>query len=116
LKPVNNRSVIVFKEEKTAVQLADPFVYVQSIVLPTASLGTRDIVKTKNITLYPNPATDFIHVSGVDDSDFVIYNAAGQLVKSGKMQKGEIAVHDLVKGQYILKINGQEKVMKFLKK
>jgi hypothetical protein len=114
LKPVNNQAVIVFQEKKAA----DPnaLIYAQNLILPASNLGTNDIVKTKDITLYPNPATDFIHVDGTDNSHFVIYNAAGQLVKSGEMQKGEIAVHELVKGQYILKLKGQEKAMKFIKK
>ncbi|WP_435525048.1 T9SS type A sorting domain-containing protein [Chryseobacterium indoltheticum] len=66
--------------------------------------------------LYPNPATDIIHIDGVDNSNFVIYNAAGQLVKSGEVQKGEITVQELVKGQYILKLKDQEKAIKFIKK
>ncbi|MGO4709091.1 T9SS type A sorting domain-containing protein [Chryseobacterium sp. 2TAF14] len=116
LKPINNQAVIVFKEKRSADPAVNADIYAQNLILPASNLGTNDIVKTKDITLYPNPATDFIHVDGADDSHFVIYNAAGQLVKSGEMQKGEIAVHELVKGQYILKLKGQEKAMKFLKK
>lgn len=116
LKPINNRSVIVFKEEKTAVPNANSIVYAQSLVLPAATLGTRDIVKSKSIKLYPNPATDVIHLDGADNSSFVIYNAVGQLVKSGEIKSGEIAVQELVKGQYILQLKDQEKAIKFIKK
>lgn len=116
LKPVNNRGVIVFKEEKTAAPTADPLTYAQSLVLPAATLGTSDIVKSKSIKLYPNPATDIIHLDGADNSSFVIYNAVGQLVKSGEIKKGEIAVQELAKGQYILQLKDQEKAVKFIKK
>lgn len=116
LKPVNNRGVIVFKEEKTSVPNADPLTYAQSLILPAATLGTSDIVKSKSIKLYPNPATDIIHLDGADNSSFVIYNAVGQLVKSGEIKKGEIAVQELAKGQYILQLKDQEKAIKFIKK
>lgn len=114
LKPINNQVVIVFKEQKPSD--ANSVVYAQNLVLPAAALGTRDIVKTKSISLYPNPATDVIHLDGADDSNFVIYNSVGQLVKSGEMKSGEIMVHELVKGQYILKLKGEEKAIKFIKK
>lgn len=115
LKPVNNQAVIVFQEKKTGD--ANAVIYAQNLVLPAASLSTSDIVKSKSIKLYPNPATDVIHLDGVDnDSNFVIYNAVGQLVKSGEMQKGEIAVQELIKGQYMLKLKGQDKAIKFIKK
>ncbi|MFL9835095.1 T9SS type A sorting domain-containing protein [Chryseobacterium terrae] len=114
LRPVNNQAVVVFHEKKT--NDANSVIYAQNLVLPAASLGTIDNVKTKTVALYPNPATDVIHLDGVNDSNFMIYNAAGQLVKSGEIQKGEIAVQELVKGQYILKLKGQEKAIKFIKK
>jgi len=114
LKPVNNQAVIVFQEKKAAD--ANAVVYAQNLILPAASLGTRDIVKSQSIKLYPNPATDVIHLDGADNSNFVIYNAVGQLVKSGEIKKGEIAVQELIKGQYILKLKGADKAIKFIKK
>lgn len=114
LKPLNKQAVIVFKEKKAGD--ATSVIYAQNLVFPNTSLGTNDIVKSKPITLYPNPATDVIHLNGADDSNFMIYNAVGQLVKSGEIKKGEIAVQELVKGQYILKLKGQEKAIKFIKK
>jgi len=114
LKPINNRSIIVFQEQKTA----DPnkVIYAQSLVIPATNLGTSDIIKTKSIKLYPNPATEVIHLDGAENSSYAIYNAAGQLVKSGEISKGEIAVQELVKGQYILKLEGEQKGIKFIKK
>lgn len=114
LQPVNKQAVIVFNEQKTGN--ATPFIYAQSLVLPAESLGTSDIVKTKSVTLYPNPATDVIHLDGAGNSNFVIYNAVGQVVKSGEIKSGEIVVNELVKGQYILKLKDQEKAIKFIKK
>lgn len=116
LKPINNQAVIVFKEDKTNDMTDNPLIYAQNLVLPASNLGTSDIVKTKSIKLYPNPATETIHVDGVEKSSYAIYNAAGQLVKSGEISKGEITVQELVKGQYILKLEGEQKGIKFIKK
>lgn len=114
LRPINNQALIVFNEKKTGD--ANPIIYAQNLVLPAASLGTRDIVRLKSIKLYPNPATDVIHLDGADNSNFIIYNAVGQVVKSGEIKSGEIVVNELVKGQYMLKLKDQEKAIKFIKK
>ncbi|MFL9835094.1 T9SS type A sorting domain-containing protein [Chryseobacterium terrae] len=114
LKPFNNRSVVVFQEKKTAD--VNDMVYAQSLIIPASNLGVNDVVKTKNLKLYPNPAVDIIHVDGVKDNSFTIYNLVGQIVKSGVTKNGEIAVRELLKGEYILKIKGQEKSAKFIKK
>lgn len=116
LKPINNRSVIVFKENKSNDPQSNTKVYAHSIVLPAATLGTSDVVKSKTLKLYPNPATDIIHIDGADNSSFVIYNSVGQVVKSGEINKGEIAVQELVKGQYLLKLKDEQKAIKFIKK
>jgi hypothetical protein len=114
LQPINNQAVVVFKEKKTSD--ANAVIYAQNLVLPAPLLGTGEIVKSKSITLYPNPATDVIHLDGVDNSSFIMYNAVGQVVKSGEIKRGEIAVQELVKGQYMLKLKGEEKAIKFIKK
>lgn len=114
LKPVNNQGVVVFQEKKTSD--ANNMVYAQAFTIPASNLAVNDIKKTKTPKLYPNPATDVIHLEGAEKSSFVIYNSVGQLVKSGEINKGEIAIQDLVKGQYILKLKDQEKAIKFIKK
>lgn len=114
LKPINNKSIIVFQEKKSTD--SDDVIYAQSFTIPASNLGVSDVVKTKTVKLYPNPATNVIHIDGVEDCSFTIFNSVGQLVKSGKTKSGEIAVHELVKGDYILKLKDQEKSMKFIKK
>ncbi len=75
---------------------------------------------TSPLTVYPNPAKDYIHIVSPDkvlnDSDYDIYNAAGDLVASGKIFKDSVDVMTLPKGFYILKIKNTNQAVKFLKR
>ncbi|MBB6331890.1 hypothetical protein HNP24_002840 [Chryseobacterium sediminis] len=115
LRPVNGQSVVVFQEKKNTDNTSA--VYAQNLLLPNGTMGTQDVsVKAEGIRIYPNPAVESIYIYGIKDQNFSIYNAAGQLVKSGFMKQGEIEVKDLVKGAYIVKIKGKEEGLKFIKK
>lgn len=115
LRPIDNQGVIVFQEKKSTDNVQS--VYAQNLILPSATMSTHEISGTKpGISIYPNPATDFIHIEGVKDQAFDIYNAAGQLVKNGIIKQGTVEVNELAKGMYILKIKEKEESLKFLKK
>lgn len=114
LRPVNGQGVVVFQEQKAGDNVQA--VYAQNLIFPEGTMATHEISKNSGFKVYPNPATDFIHIEGVKDQDFSIYNAAGQLVKNGSIKQGIIEVKDLVKGMYILKIKEKEESLKFLKK
>jgi len=115
LKPINGQGVIVFQEKKTAD--VSNSIYAQKIMLPQTVMGTHDVLENNSpVQIYPNPVADIMHVNGVKDSDFNIYNTAGQLVKSGTIKQGEIDVRNLIKGNYILKVKERKEGMKFIKK
>lgn len=115
LKPVNGQSVVVFQEKKVTDNTSG--VYAQNLIFPEGTMGTQDILdKRSTIVLYPNPAVDLIHINGVEDQSFKMYDIVGQLVKSGSMKRGDIEVRDLMKGTYILKIKNIPEGMKFIKK
>ncbi|OCA79377.1 hypothetical protein BBH99_06280 [Chryseobacterium contaminans] len=112
LRPTNGQGVIVFQEAKNT-EGVPMGVYAQNLILPNGTMGTDDIsVKKANVRVYPNPAVDVIHIDGLKDQDFKIYNIAAQLVKSGLMKQGVIDVKDLIKGTYIIKI--KEESIKFI--
>lgn len=116
LKPINGQGVVVFQESKNTEGVPTG-IYAQNLKLPNGTMGTHETSNNNsNIRLYPNPAVDLIHIDGVKDQDFRVYNTAGQLIKSGLMKQGTIEVRDLVKGMYILKIKEKEESMKFIKK
>ena len=81
----------------------------QDIVLAAFFNGTGvDENDGANITVYPNPATDRIHIEGIEtDSEIGIYNMMGMRVKSLALQGEEdITVSDLAAGIYLIRING----------
>ncbi len=84
----------------------------------TTTLGTSEVSKNK-IQIFPNPVTDFIRISGIDDGlSIQIYNMDGRLIKS-EMFDSKIDVSSLVPGGYILKVNTrnfQTHQFKFVKK
>ncbi|WP_185117601.1 T9SS type A sorting domain-containing protein [Chryseobacterium sp. PMSZPI] len=115
LKPINGQSVVVFQEKKAMDNAST--IYAQNLILPNNMLATHETPgKNFSIKIYPNPATDVIHIDGVRDQEFYIYNAAGQFVKTGTMTQGKIEVRELIKGQYILKLKEKEEGVKFIKK
>ncbi|RQO34221.1 T9SS C-terminal target domain-containing protein [Chryseobacterium sp. KBW03] len=84
----------------------------------SSTLGTSENSKNR-IQIFPNPVSDFIHISGIDNGLSVqIYNMDGRLVKS-EMFDSKIDVSQLVPGGYVMKINTrnfQTHQFKFVKK
>ncbi len=60
------------------------------------------------LSVYPNPAKDYIYLSGINVVDSAIYNAAGQLVKVGGNETA-IDVSNLSKGVYLLVVTTPDK-------
>jgi hypothetical protein len=63
------------------------------------------------ITIYPNPATDFIRISNDDAvSKVVIYNMVGREVRAYEAVRGEqYRISDLSNGMYLVQLYGQNK-------
>lgn len=57
------------------------------------------------ILVYPNPATDVVHIQGVDAVEVQVFNALGQLVRTVK-GTNEVGVSDLPSGTYLFHIVG----------
>ena len=55
------------------------------------------------LTVWPNPAKDFVRIEGTEVSEAQVYNALGQVVKTVK-GSNEINVSGLAKGVYLLRI------------
>ena len=76
----------------------------------TFLIGTSgaDAIEAANVTVYPNPAKDYITVDcGERISSVTIFSASGQLVKSvgGADAEGSIHVGDLPAGYYIVAVD-----------
>ena len=92
--------------------------WIDNVVLPASTIITdiETVVEKQNVSVYPNPAHDVLNIElGDNQSDVVIYNSLGQVVRryenvSGDMQ---INVEDLNAGMYFLKVGDNvEKVVK----
>ncbi|CAA7197052.1 reprolysin-like metallopeptidase [Chryseobacterium potabilaquae] len=85
-------------------------------------LSTNDIIDSKkdDIQLYPNPVSDVLHITKISDkAKFKLYNAVGQLVRSGEITHGQINVSTLITGEYTISVEEKGKNMfrsKFIKK
>jgi hypothetical protein len=92
-----------------------------NVVVTATALATHDVAGPKNdIQLYPNPVSDILNITKVSDkAAYKIYSAAGQLVKHGNINNGQINVSELIKGAYVITIEdkGREPfTSKFIKK
>lgn len=64
--------------------------------------------KAQEITMYPNPAFEFIQILGANEFEFAIFQANGNLVLKGESSDGRINLNDLAKGYYLIRIIGQD--------
>jgi hypothetical protein len=95
-----------------------------SLIVEAGSLPADTFVKTSLLSVYPNPASNYVIVEEKNSNDLVgktlkIVNVTGRQIKiiELKSQKNIIPVNDLQPGIYFLKIEAAEKsiTLKFLK-
>lgn len=58
--------------------------------------------EVSTVQIYPNPATNVVHIQGVEIAEIRVFNAMGQLVKT--VHGNEVNVSDMAQGQYLLRI------------
>jgi len=87
-------------------------------LLTPANLSANEVREQRNISIYPNPASDVLNIPGTDGTEFEIYNAARQLLRKGKISDQTVNVRDLVKGIYFIQVKNKDHVtkLKFIKK
>ena len=81
-------------------------------------LAVNDLSSDKKLSVYPNPAKDFVVLQSARSiSEVKIYNVTGALVKSIKnVADNKVNVADLQAGVYIVKINDSAEGVKLIKK
>jgi glutaredoxin-related protein len=84
-----------------------PIIFVEGQIIPSGDA----------VTLYPNPAHDFLHSTNVDIDAVDIYDLSGRFIKHLKMQDGKVPIADLQSGMYIgiLLRRAEKTPMKFIK-
>ena len=88
-------------------------------ISPETTLTSQDVddmVKNKLI-VFPNPVKNVLNLDAKDDKDYYyqIYNMSGQLVKKGKFNNKQTDISDLSTGNYLVRINNSESVVKIIK-
>ena len=80
-------------------------------------LGINDFNLKGNLTLYPNPTSDFIQIFELTETEsYKIYNTIGAIVHSGKVSNSvKIDIKNLTNGIYFLKFDSGY-AYKFIKK
>ena len=81
---------------------------------------SNETFETNTIKVYPNPTRNVLTVAINENANYKLYTITGQLVKQGKLTTidNTIAVQDLSKGYYLLRIgneNGNWQSIKVLK-
>ncbi|MFZ4930413.1 T9SS type A sorting domain-containing protein [Chryseobacterium sp. Mn2064] len=90
--------------------------------LSAAFLAVDKVSKKENLSIYPNPAQDFIGFKGNTDSysKANIYSLDGKLVKTSDIKSGNIQISDLPPASYFIEISGKKaedsQNIKFIKK
>lgn len=81
-------------------------------------LSTTETITNTNISIYPNPVSDFVYIKNIKGStNYKIFDTSERIILQGVLNEDKINVSPLIKGNYILQIHLNEKVqsLKFIK-
>ena len=83
----------------------------------TLNVLSNDDKKLNNISVFPNPSSDFINMANLETSEkYNVYSVAGRLIKQGVVSKIKpINIQNFSKGMYFLQIENSNKSYKFIK-
>lgn len=89
----------------------------QKATKPISKTEIEQIVKQDKFTVFPNPVKDLLNLDAKDEKDyyFQIYNMSGQMVKQGKFNNKQADISKLPAGNYLIRINNSESIIKIIK-
>lgn len=76
-------------------------------VVPNPILSVRDTIPELFLRLSPNPATDFVALSGLEADKIEIVDAFGRIVMQPQARNGQIDISDLRPGTYWVKVQSK---------
>ena len=93
--------------------------WIDNVVFPASTIitGVYEVIEKQDVMVYPNPANSVLNIDlGETQSEVIVYNSLGQMVKHVEMASGtvQVNVEDLNAGVYFVKANGE--VTKVIKK
>ncbi|SFN08066.1 Por secretion system C-terminal sorting domain-containing protein [Chryseobacterium oleae] len=84
-----------------------------------SNLAVNETAKSKEITIYPNPASEVLHISGLSsEADYEIFSVSGQKTGEGRTSENAVDICHLAKGIYFIQLKNKENTprLKFIKK
>ena len=86
--------------------------WIDNVTLPASTIiaNVDEVIGRQSVMVYPNPANEMLYIElGDSQSDVVIYNSLGQMVKRIEMASGDVQMNvaDLNSGVYFVKVNGE---------
>ena len=88
-------------------------------VLATQTQLDANAFSTSKFSVYPNPFSDVVNVSGIKNADYKVFSVDGKLIQNGKVSAAGISLHGLNKGLYLLQFTtaeGHTETKKIVKK
>ena len=111
------------KEEMLAIaeyaydSIGNPARFTYSTVPPIATISNNEYA-TEEMSLYPQPASDWLYFKDVDDkinSELEIYTMDGKFIRSEKLTNDCMQVNELKNGMYLLRVKSDNIYIKTLK-
>ncbi len=75
--------------------------------------GINNISAKEEVALFPNPANDYIQITGSGKGSYIICDVLGKVVKTGKLSNNNIDISELNNGLYLINFEGSS--LKFIK-
>ncbi len=91
-----------------------PNIFYLNILQTEEFAGLQDNFTTSSLSIYPNPATDVINISGaVEGAVIRVFETTGRMVMNTHLINGKLDVSNLKNGLYLMDIDGvRVKLMK----
>lgn len=89
------------------------------VTFVNTNLAVDETAKSKEITIYPSPASEILHISGLlSETDYEIFSASGQKTGEGRTSDNTVDIHHLARGIYFIQLKNKENItrLKFIKK
>ena len=79
-------------------------------------MNNGEVESVPPITIYPNPASDYLYLDGDTERDWIrIYNAQGVLVQQGEMLQ-RVDIRSLKGGFYFIEFENTGQIQRFVVK
>lgn len=89
------------------------------VTFVNTNLAVNETTKSKELNVYPNPASDVLNISGLsEETDYEIFSVSGQKTGEGRTAENKLNVSHLTKGTYFIQFKNKETLtrLKFIKK